>query len=448
MKLSYTQRWSLTLPVFLIVIACRFYYVEKYAVALPYWDQWDGEGDLLLRAWIENRLKLLDLWQPHNEHRIFPTRILSLLIFLVTGEWNNLTEARVNILLASAIPALLMWLFFRDTSSTKIRLFIIPVILAQFALPFSFENLLIGFQSQFYFLILFTLFALILAAYKHENVYAITAILFLCVLSVFTMGSGLLTPIAVCCVYIIHLYEKPDYRSRNILISITLIVIAIGGYLLIPQIPANQIYRVRNIFEIINATGYILSWPFMSTQWAALILWLPATLMIPVLGIPKKMTRIDLVMTGCFVWSFLQALAIGFGRGQELTEVASRYTELFTLGLISNAWFACRAIEHLKQYHLRWVALIFFVMLFFGHAARIGADMHDIRRNHRLSVIQTRNVCMYLKTSDKKFLQTKKWEIPFPDPVRLQSLLDNPTIREILPKPMSNYIRKQKNGAK
>jgi hypothetical protein len=424
----------ITLFTFLVVALSRLYYVEHFAVPLPYWDQWDAEGDFLLRPWIERTLKLTDLWQPHNEHRIFPTRILSLVLYEMTSSWNNLTEARFNILLAASIPTLLVWLLFQNAGLFGTRFLLLSVIIAQFALPFSFENLLIGFQSQFYFLMLFTLIAMSLATYQSGSIFAIITILILSILSVLTMASGLLTPLAVVFTYFLNWFSNQKKSVVNTLIvSVMLLIITVTGYLILPQIAANQVYRARTLSEFGTAAGYILSWPIVRTPLPALIFWLPGIIAIPILTSRKKLIRIDLLMAGCFVWSLTQALAIAYGRGQELTEVASRYTELFSLGLIANAWFIIRVAETLSN---RWFQIIlpaFFGVFFYGHITHYSSDMHDIRRNYRLSLIQTANVSMYLKTKDKSFLQKPKWQIPYPDPVRLQQLLDNPTLLEILP---------------
>ncbi|MEO6286202.1 MAG: hypothetical protein ABIN80_25675 [Dyadobacter sp.] len=441
-----TNLTFLTLLVFLLVALSRLYYVEHFAVPLPYWDQWDAEGDFLLRPWIQGTLKLSDLWQPHNEHRIFPTRVLSLVIFEITGSWNNLTEARLNILLAAAIPASLVWLLHRHGALFGKRYFLLIVIIAQFALPFSFENLLIGFQSQFYFLILFTVTSISLATFHPRSIFSIVAILILSVVSVLTMASGLLTPLAVALVYLLNWYlNKTNSLPNTLIINALLIVIAASGYLLLPQIAANQVYRASNLSELSSAVGYILSWPIIGSPLPAIVLWLPAVIVIPMLTFYKKLNRIDLLMAGCFVWSLSQALAIGYGRGQELTEVASRYTELFSLGLIGNAWFVIRAIETLSNRWFQILLPIFFAIFLDGHMTHYSYDMHDIRRNYRLSLIQTANVSKYLKTNNKSYLQQPKWQIPYPDPVRLQQLLDNPTLREILP---PSIVQKQKSGVR
>lgn len=446
-KLNLTQQLAIILFVLGAVVLSRLYYVNNFAVALPYWDQWDAEGDGLLRPWIENRLRIRDLWAPHNEHRIFPTRVLSLLIFEITGEWNNLTEVRFNIVLAVAIPVLLVGILLRNSALNEMRWILLPVIVAQFALPFPFENLLVGFQSQFYFLLLFTLTSLILAAYRPENKSSMAGIIILCVLSVITMASGFLTAIAVMGIYFLNWYQRSQSSFHQTIMLCVLFAIAVTGYFLIPQIPANQIYRARNISQLINSLGYILSWPVIGHQFYTFLFWIPAIIVIPLLTFRKSMTRTDLLMAGCFIWSFSQSLAIAYGRGQELTLVSSRYTELFTPGLISNAWFVIRFTEVLNKYRFRWIFLVIFFGLFsYAHITRFSSDMHDIRKNHHYSVIQTRNVCLYLKTNNQSFLQQSQFEIPFPSAVRLRELLDNLTIRSILPEPMKSALESNKKG--
>jgi hypothetical protein len=441
-KPTHARQFFIILAAFLLIAIPRFYFVETFAVTLPFWDQWDAEGDFLLRPWIENRLELYDLWEPHNEHRILPTRILSLLVFQVTKEWNNLAEARVNIILASIVPVTLIWTLFRTRMLTGIRWFVVPVILAQFALPFCFENLLIGFQSQFYFLMLFTLLSIILATYRPDHGATMLIVLTLSVISIFTMGSGLLTPVAVTGIYVLNSLGSRRILRREVIMIFLLLTIAVSGFLLIPNIPNYQGYRSGSISDLMNALGYILSWPVSGHQLPALVLWLPAIITIPLLTIHRKMSRADLVMAGCFIWSLSQGVAIAYGRGQELTEVASRYTELFSLGLISNAWFAIRFFEHCRSQWIRWLPMTFFVILMYGHLTRFSMDMYDMQRNHRYSLIQMKNVCVYLKTSNRVFLQKPRYEIPFPDPARLEELLNVPTIRKILPPPMSKYVDK------
>jgi hypothetical protein len=419
----------------LIIAAARFYFVETFAIPLPYWDQWDAEGDFLLRPWIEGRLELRQLWQPHNEHRIFPTRLLSLLIFNVTGVWDNLIEARVNILVATCIPLIILLFLLRQKALHGPRWLVLIVIIAQFSLPFSFENLLVGFQSQFYFLIIFTLLAIILAVRYPNSPLAMAGVLALSWLSVLTMASGILTPLAVAGVYALQVIQNREVNWKHVGLAVILIGLSAAGYFLMPQIEANHIYRSRNIVEIRKALRYILAWPVVKSWPAAIALWTPALGMVPWLLRSRTLSRADLFMAGCVMWSLAQAFAIAYGRGQSMGSVSSRYTELFTLGLIGNAWFAGRFIEiTMKQYwYISWLGIIFFAVFIKGHNIRHEFDMLDMHESYGRSLKQESNVRKYLQTGDPSALGKPQFEIPYPDSIRLRSLLDNPTLRPILP---------------
>lgn len=418
----------------LLIATARLYFVETFAIPLPYWDQWDAEGDFLLRPWIEGRLTLRDLWQPHNEHRIFPTRLLSLLIFNITGVWDNIIEARVNILVAACIPLIILLFLMRGKALYGIRWLILVVIVAQFSLPFSFENLLVGFQSQFYFLIIFTLLAMILAVRYPADVLAMAGVLVLSWLSVLTMASGILTPAAVAAVYALQGFQRREISWKHLALGAVLLSLLAIGYFIMPNIEANHIYRARSISELLMALRYILAWPVAESWPAAIVLWAPALGMVPRLLRARTLSRADLLMAGCVIWSLGQALAIAYGRGQGMGEVSSRYTELFTPGLVGNAWFAARFIEvTVKNRRIAWLGTVFFAAFIMGHITRYDGDMRDIYRGYGLSVKQEANVRNYLKTGDASQLVKPKFEIPYPDSVRLRSLLDNPTIRPILP---------------
>nr|WP_295922736.1 hypothetical protein [uncultured Dyadobacter sp.] len=419
----------------LVIAAMRLSFVETFAVRLPYWDQWDAEGDYLLRPWIEGRLHLHDLWQPHNEHRIFPTRLLSLLIFSCTGSWDNLIEARVNILVATCIPLIILLFLMRQKALHGPRWLVLIVIIAQFSLPFAFENLLVGFQSQFYFLIIFTLFAIILAARYPDSLLAMTGVLVLSWLSVLTMASGILTPLATAGVYALQGFQKREVNAKYVGLLVALLALSAAGYAMMPQIEANQIYRSRTVSELFRALRYILAWPVSNTWPAAIILWLPALGTVPWLLRNRTLSRADLVMAGCVIWSLAQAFAIAYGRGQSMGSVSSRYTELFTPGLIGNAWFAARFIELTmrQRRYVSWLGFVFFVVFITGHYTRREADMQNVYEAHSLSLKQVSNVRRYLETNDPSALAKPQFEIPYPDSVRLRSLLDNPTLRRILP---------------
>ncbi len=421
----------------LVIAAARLYFVETFAIPLPFWDQWDAEGDYLLRPWIEGRLEWHNLWQPHNEHRIFPTRLLSLLIFSITGVWNNLIEARVNILVAECIPLIILLFLMRQKALHGPRWLVLIVIIAQFSLPFAFENLLIGFQSQFYFLVIFTLLALILASLYLDSLLAMAGVLVLSWLSVLTMASGLLTPLAAAGVYVLHGFLRREVNWKHAGLVVVLASLSAAGYSIMPQIDSNHIFRSRNMAELFTALEYILAWPMLPIRksWrTAMVLWIPALVMVPWFLRNRTLTRADLFMAGCVMWSLAQTIAIAYGRGQSIQSVSSRYTELFTIGLVGNAWFAARFTEvKIRHWYIAWLGAVFFYVFIKGHVNRRNQDMLDLRESYSHSLKQEANVRRYLKTKDPSALVQPRFEIPYPDSIRLRTLLDNPTIRGILP---------------
>ncbi|MBO9613270.1 MAG: hypothetical protein J7619_11270 [Dyadobacter sp.] len=430
----HTKNILALLATLLLIVAARLYFVETFAIPLPYWDQWDAEGDFLLRPWIEGRLQLRELWQPHNEHRIFPTRLLSLLIFNITGVWNNLIEARVNILVAACIPLIILLFLIRQKALSGPRWLILIAIVAQFSLPFAYENLLVGFQSQFYFLIIFMLFAIMLAILYPDRVPAMAGVAVLSWLSVLTMASGILTPLAVAGVYALQCIQKREINWKQAGLAIVLVGFSAAGYAIMPQIEANQIYRARSVSEIFEALRFILAWPGRENWLTALVLWSPALGMVPWLLRKRALTRADLLMAGCVMWSLAQALAIAYGRGQSMGSVSSRYTELFTPGLIGNAWFAARFMDiTIKNWRITWLGAVFFVVFVIGHVTRLDHDMKNVYESYNNSLKQESNVRKYLETGDPSVLVQPQFEIPYPDSIRLRSLLDNPTLRNILP---------------
>ena len=436
---NFNVKPALLLLLFLFaVIIPRWYYVEHFAVALPFWDQWDSEGDLLLRPWLEGTLKFSDLWLPHNEHRIFPTRLLALCCFELTGVWNNLVEVRINVLLASFIPFILVWLLHKAGELKGKRWFMLPVILAGSVLPFIWENLLVGFQNQFYFLLLFMVSALALATWRPKSMVSFLAVIMLSILSVMTMASGIITPLAVASVYGLHWYQCRKQPVLTTLFISLLLLISIAGYLTMPLQPAHEIFRAQNIQELLDTFLMMERWPFRMNYWAAPLLWLPTCITVPFLIYRKNMTRYDMLMAGCLLWSVLQALATSYGRGHGLENVTSRYADFISFGLIAYAWFALRLTELFpRNFQIQFLTILmsisFFVVLYKGHRKRKKDDFTDMKNRHKMALVQIKNVSNYLKTGDSTALQKPAFQIPYPDPVRLKKLLDNPALRSALP---------------
>ncbi|AWH52177.1 hypothetical protein C1924_02725 [Stenotrophomonas sp. ESTM1D_MKCIP4_1] len=428
---------TLAVGVALLALVARLLYIQFYAAPIPYWDQWDGEAAFLLKPWIDGTLQWADLIRTHNEHRILPTRLVTLGSYLVTGQWNNLYEARVSALVYCFIPALLVWHALRDERRSRFDGLLVLVALAAAVLPFAWENILVGFQSQFYFLILSSLLAVSLAARQHENIIAIAGAVGLSIFAALTMASGMLTPVAVGATYVLACICLPGRRWPALGGVVVLAGIAVAAYVAIPVIPEHRTLQAQGALELVDALSHVLGWPVSSLHLAVVALWLPSVLMISRMLLRRQATRSELVMAGLCIWSALQGAAIAYGRGHGMETPTSRYTELFIPGLFGNAWFAVQLVRTMARppavrVGAVLVAGLFAVTFTAGMLHRIPADMAMVRERAEFAQIQQRNVLRYLTSNDPSALQVEYQHIPYPNAERLKALLDDPALRGAL----------------
>jgi len=139
------------------ILGAKFVLIDRFGSDLPYWDQWDGEGDAIYRPYLEGTLKVSNSFRPHNEHRIVPTLLLALGLFeLNDRQWDGRLQMTVNTFLHGAAALLLVSWAWRWFSLRWVALFA-GLVVVFFSTAVSWENTLSGFQSQFYFLLLFSL---------------------------------------------------------------------------------------------------------------------------------------------------------------------------------------------------------------------------------------------------------------------------------------------------
>lgn len=429
--------WLVCLAIAVLACVARLLYVQHFATAMPFWDQWDAEGAYLLKPWADGNFKMIDLIRAHNEHRVLPSRLVTLASYIATGQWNNIFEARINAFLYALIPATLTWQAFREERSPGLRLMLALVALALALHPLGWENFLVGFQSQFYFLILFSIAAVSLAATRHENIIAIFIVVVLSIFATLTMASGMLTPVAAAFTYAIACRRLPGRRWPACAGSLVLLALAVFAYAKMPVNPQHQAMRAQSLLDLVDASSHVLGWPIVGYHWAALWIWLPGLVGLCMLVFRRTGTRTDIAMAGFYAWSAAQGLAIAFGRGHGLIDVSSRYSELLVPGLFANAWFALRLIGWVpRPARLRAAALVvtagFFVTFLGGLGARTKDDWRAMQGRHDATELQSRNATRYLNTGDPAALDVAFFELPYPSADRLRSLLDDPTIRSLL----------------
>lgn len=144
----------------LMVIGAKAWMVGRYGSPTPFWDQWDAEGAILYPKYFGGTLRLGDLIAAHNEHRIAVTRLWSLLLVELGGSWDPILQMLANALLLGGFVFVFVSAF-RPILDGVCWLGFALLAAVIFSLPFGWENTLEGFQSAWYFVLLFGIAGLI-----------------------------------------------------------------------------------------------------------------------------------------------------------------------------------------------------------------------------------------------------------------------------------------------
>lgn len=428
---------------FLLVVAIKVLLVVLYGNPTPYWDQWDAEAAYLYAPWVEGTLGVADLFAPHNEHRIVWTRLLGLLeLELNGGLWDPMLQMLVNAVLHGAVLSLLYVLLIAHSpgkAGTRLAWMLLPTLL-----PFGWENLLAGFQSQFYFLLLFSFLALLglMRAKLFGPVWwwsfgsAVAAY--------FSMASGFLCAVAAAVVYLFRWITGE--RSWHLpTAALLLLIFSVSAYLAIPSLPGHAPLKAASLRDFLVALGRGLAFPYTDHYLLAIVLQLPVLVMAGQLLLGRFRPAHDnrfLVVVVLLVWLYLQAAATAYGRGAGGASPASRYTDTLVLLLPANMVAWEWVLREDRTRWQRWLCRAWMLLVLAGCVAAMlpanrmsRADVLGSMRQRAMAMdVQMQNVKLYLANGDRDFLRQQPFHsIPYPSADRLADLLDAPAVRSVLP---------------
>lgn len=429
-----------TVLVFAVVAAARIVYVSLYAAPLPYWDQWD-EIALQIEPWFAGTWHLLQLFVPHVQHRVAFTRLVSFFLAGINNHvFDNLVEAYAN-----TFTYAIMWSFacslltHRDTSRARPWLIAVAVIILG-ALPFDWENTLIGFQNAFYFMEMLAIVVIGVAAYRTLSIKTIVLLAILATASLFTMAPGLLAAPAACFALLLCAWRKPEQWTRLLSACVIMALVTIAGLVLLELAPAVASLRATGVAGYLRSLLVPLTWPLQDQphpqiRWLfAVALWAPSAIWLWLFYRTRRADRSEIFAASLAGWVFLQCLAIAYSRGHDMQSLPSRYSEILALGIAANAWLALKLASN--RPHVRWEwAIIGAAVVLVGCVfwQRTPNDFAAMRQRHVFTTIETHNVKRYLAGVPLPVLPVNSQDIPYPLATRLRYLLDNPQIRRLLP---------------
>jgi len=429
---------------FLLLFGIKLWTIYSYGNATPFGDQWDGEAANLYKPFFDNTLDWKSFIAPHNEHRILTTRITALALLKINKIWNPLLQMTVNAFLHVFVIMIIVSLLKRVTGRSNAGL-LLAFCLALFSLPYAWENILVGFQGQFYYVVLFGVLSLWLII-TSKPLGGLWWAGFLCsVLAFFSLASGVFVSASAALVSLLFLVTGLRTNLRQIIASLILIALFIGGVLLTPSLPHQLLLKASSLRQFYDAFVIVFGWPVGANLVSAVFCNVPIAIFC--LNMLRKRPAANdkkWFLVGLALWAVGQTISIAYGRAAAV--LAPRYRDLFALLVLVN--FAC-LISIAQEYKgkLRNMAIagvglwtsviIIFLGLYAGW--HLPTELSIKLGRNKAEELNTRN---YLATGDIMQLKGKpEWDIPYPDAESLARTINLPGIKEILPSNISQPLK-------
>jgi hypothetical protein len=442
----------IALWVFFAALLSRLLVAHLFATDLPYWDQWDCEGWLLLRPFQNGTLSWTALFAPHNEHRVLFTRLVTLTLFLLNSEqWDNLVSLTFNAFFFALFSSVAVYQIARHLNWRLYSPWFVFCALVA-ALPLPPENVVSGFQSQFYFLLAFTLSGIWIAATKRLSVARLVVLCALAACCVFTVASGLLSaPLVAGASWLRQWQDRRlcetsiEVRAGNAaagrlnwILTAVCGLISVVAYWNMPTILGHMALRAQGLGEFFAAMTVALSWPFTG-HWTCcgILVWIPFLIYaIRILLRRAAADSIDIAAVVSGAWVAVQTFAMAYARGHSMTSVPSRYVDILAIGLLVNLLLVIRLFGEIKTWRKSAAFLLAVVYVFCVGAlgVRTAVALADLQQHGTLSRVEITHVRQFVATGDAAELRDKPLQhIPYPDASRLEMMLRDSTVRAMLP---------------
>lgn len=362
--------WATVTVVSAVFVFVALVGAVQYFHPLPYWDQWGGQVDF----WLSRPTDVGDWFALHNEHRIPLTRLIFAVDFLLF-KGSGPVLVILNFVLSLFLFLGIYFLYVRERghASRSERVGTLAATLAVSTLWIQRENLLWGFQSQFFLAYLLPVIAFSAAArfvYGKEWRAGATALTF-AVMSAGAMANGVVALPVVVAYWARRLGRRSAWLWASVATTVVTGLLYSRGY----QTPSHHgdpfatLRSSRALVEyVINYLGGPVYW-FTGSQWAAFVAGIFLLAMVSrytgsaLLAAQSSRSRDALTLIALFV--VLSATVTGLGRAVFGFEqaYAGRYQ---TPALLAWVAVALLSALSLNRRRLRTAGVPFAVLLALG----------------------------------------------------------------------------------
>jgi hypothetical protein len=333
----------------------------------------------------------------------------------------------VNAGLYAAIVAAL-YLVLRKGRSAGFQLVCWLLLAAIGCAPYAATNTLLGFQSQFYFLAGFSLWAIYALVNCRPGSPAWIAGMVAGAAALVSMASGYAAALAVLAVLAGSAFRS---GTRNWMSAAAACVLIAAGVWLRHSPPEHAALAAKSAGDFARMLIACLSWPGKPMVPVALIAWLPfAGFLAAYLRKQALDEPGERFILGIGFWALLQAAALSIYRANSGEGLEARYTDILAFGLLANAVCAIwllRSGGSLRRF-LPLLATVWFAVSGIGlYEASFDGSAFSWKRDMEIRRAATAG---FLATGDQRYLDQAP---PYPDARRLAGLLQDPAVRPILP---------------
>ena len=244
----------------LLLFGVKLWLIDFNGNITPFMDQWDAEALGLYHPYLTNTLSWEHMVAPHNEHRIFTTRLIALGLLEINNSWNPLLQMVFNA--GAHILTIMMTVYLMSLVVSKKS---IPALLAfslvLFGLPYAWENTLAAFQLQFYLIVFFSVGALWLMLSAEPLGWRWWCGIALGVLAFLSLASGVFVFAVAAFVGTIIFFGNLRRTPRQLTAIAILLVLFIIGTKLTPTLEGHAGLKAASFKQFFNASIVIFGWP-------------------------------------------------------------------------------------------------------------------------------------------------------------------------------------------
>lgn len=411
---------------FLLIFAAMLLTIDQYGVSIPFNDEWDAEALWLYKLYFEGNLELINLFEPHNGHRIFMTRLTALILFVLNGGWDPQLQMLVNGLLHALTGAILVGLVQRQIRG-KYECWVVLATILLFAIPFSWLSILVAFQTQFYFMVFFSVLALLsLSSERYIAGYSFAA------LSMLSITSGAFVLPAFVAIILIESYQNRSITQSQIKHIIVCGVIFSIFVVTLANDPASEVYYAQHLSGFVVTILATVSWPFRVSYGIGMIIYVPLGLLILRAFFVGKVPRFYLSI-GVFI--ILQILAMGYFRGGEGVPPANRYWGIMIIGVWLNGMCLLLLLQDYSNKALKSFTVVWSLIATIGMSSLAFNSLTEGLPGHKKHSLTAQSLILeYLTTGENgEFDGISAYDVSYPDTERLMHILSDSTVQQILP---------------